>query len=129
MIYEQRKIISNQKGNLERIFMKADMTFRGMEHSEAMEHYAAKYLTKFKKYFGKEEPDSIFIHIIFEGHLNHHMYTCEVRIKSPHFDLIAKREGAEMYPAIDEVMHIMERELQVAKQRIVDDIRKRKKAF
>ncbi len=109
--------------------MKADMTFRGIDPSQAMEQYAAKYLTKFKKYLGKEEPDSIFVHVVFEGNLNHHMFSCEVRIKSNHFNLIAKREGAEMYPIIDEVMHIMERELQVEKQRIVDDIRKRKKAI
>ena len=109
--------------------MQADMTFRGIDSSVAMEQYAAKYLTKFKKYFGKEEPDSIFVHVVFEGSLNHHIFSCEVRIKSPHFDLIAKREGKEMYSVIDEVMHIMERELQVAKLRIVDDIRKRPKAF
>ena len=107
--------------------MKADITFRGMDHSEALEQYAVKYLTKFKKYFGKEDPDSIFIHVIVEGHLTHRMYSCETRIKSKHFNLVAKRESADMYALIDEVMHIMERELQTAKQKIVDDIRKRKK--
>ncbi|MCX5924162.1 MAG: ribosome-associated translation inhibitor RaiA [Candidatus Dependentiae bacterium] len=107
--------------------MEANMTFRGMESSQAMEQYAAKYLTKFKKYFGKEEPDSIFVSVIFEGKLNHHIYSCEVRIKAPHFDLVAKREGAEMYPLIDETMKVMEKELQNKKQRIVDDLRKKKK--
>ena len=108
-------------------FMEAQMTFRGMEPSHAMEEYAAKYLTKLKKYLGKEESDSIFVEVVFEGKLNHHIYVCEVRIKTPHFDLVAKREGHDMYPVIDETMKIMEQELQNKKQRFVDDLRKRKK--
>ncbi|MFA5999141.1 MAG: ribosome-associated translation inhibitor RaiA [Candidatus Babeliales bacterium] len=107
--------------------MQADMTFRGMEPSQAMEQYAAKYLTKFKKYFGKEEPDSIFVSVVFEGQLNHHIYACEVRIKTPHFDVQVKRESADMYELIDETMKIVEQELQKTKQRFVDDLRKKKK--
>jgi len=107
--------------------MNANMTFRGMDSSEAMEQYAAKYLTKLKKYLGKEEPDSVFVSVVFEGKLNHHMYVCEVRIKTPHFDVQVKKEGADMYPLIDETMKIVEQELQNKKQRNVDDLRKRKK--
>lgn len=107
--------------------MIADMTFRGMDASEAMEQYAAKYLTKFKKYFGKEDPASIFVEVIFDGKLNHHVYSCEVRIKTKLFNLISKREGADMYPLIDEVMKIMGNELKTEKQRIVDDVRKKTK--
>ncbi|HSW75753.1 MAG TPA: HPF/RaiA family ribosome-associated protein [Candidatus Saccharimonadales bacterium] len=107
--------------------MEADMTFRGMEPSHTIEQYAAKYLTKFKKYLGKEESDSVFVSVVFEGEFNHHMYACEVRIKTPHFDVQVKKEGHDMYPLIDETMKVVEQDLQNKKQRIVDDLRKRKK--
>lgn len=107
--------------------MELELVFRGMDPSEAMEKYVAKYFEKFKKYFGKEDPSSIFLHTVLEGHFTHHINMVEVRIKTQHFNVQAKREGAEMYPLIDEVMHIVERDLQKAKQRKVDDLRKRKK--
>ena len=107
--------------------MLADMTFRGIDVSEAMENYAAKYLTKFKKYFGKLDPESIFVHVIFDGDMNHHQFSCQVRIKTAQFDLVVKKEGPEMYPIIDDAMHVMEQELQKSKQRVVDDTRKKKK--
>lgn len=107
--------------------MKLEMVFRGMEPSVALEQYVIKYVKKFKKYVAKQDPESIFVHVVLEGHFNHHMYMVEVRLKSQMFDLVAKRDGADMYPLIDETMHIMEQELQKHKQRVVDDIRKRKK--
>lgn len=107
--------------------MELELVFRGMEPSQAMEKYVAKYFTKFKKYFGKEDPSSIFLYVMLEGHLNHHINVVEVNIKTKHFNVQVKREGADMYPLIDEAMHIVERDLQKAKQRKVDDLRKRKK--
>jgi ribosomal subunit interface protein len=107
--------------------MELEIVFRGMEPSEALENYVAKYFAKFKKYFGKEDPSSIFLNVVLEGHLNHHINIVEARIKTQHFDVVVKREGPEMYPLIDEAMHIVERDLQKAKERKIDDLRKRKK--
>lgn len=107
--------------------MELEITYRGMEPSGAMDKYVAKYFEKFKKYFGKEDPSSIFLHVVLEGHLNHHICVVEVRIKTEHFNVQVKREGADMYPLIDETMHIVERDLQKSKQRKVDDLRQRKK--
>src|SRR3990167_10347455 len=109
------------------MMMELEIVFRGMEHSAALEKYVAKYFEKFKKYFGKEDPSSIFLHVVLEGHHNHHINIVEVRIKTQNFDVQVKREGADMYPLVDEVMHIVERDLQKAKERKVDDLRKRKK--
>lgn len=107
--------------------MELELVFRGMEPSGAMEKYVAKYFEKFKKYFGKEDPSSIFLHVVLEGHHTHHINIVEVKIKTQHFDVMVKREGKDMYTLIDETMHIVERDLQKNKQRKIDDLRRRKK--
>jgi ribosomal subunit interface protein len=107
--------------------MELEIVFRSMEHSDALEKYVAKYLEKFKKYFGKEDPSSIFVHIVLTGNHHHHINIVEAHVKTQNFDVQVKREGADMYPLVDETMHIVERDLQKAKQRKVDDLRKRKK--
>lgn len=107
--------------------MELEIVYRGMDPSIAMDKYVSKYFEKFKKYFGKEDPSSIFLRIILEGHFNHHMYMVEVHIKSEHFNIQIKRDGADMYPLIDQTMHIVEQDLQKNKQRRVDDLRRRKK--
>ena len=107
--------------------MKADLTFRGMDHTQAMEDYVAKNLKKFNKYLGKEDPEATFVHVVLEGQQKHNVFKVEIRVKTPHFDVIAGREGKEMYPLIDEVMRIMERELEQEKQKLLDAIQKRDK--
>ncbi len=107
--------------------MKFDMIFREMEPSVAMKNYVNKYVEKFQKYMHKEDPDSVFIHVVLDGKFNHHMMAAEVRVKSSNFDLVVKKEGKDMYPLIDETMKIMEQELQNKKERLIDDLRKRKK--
>jgi len=109
--------------------MKLEIVFRGTDPSDAMEKYVIKYVKKFKKYVAKQDPESTFVHVVLEGKLNHHIYMVEVRLKSQLFDIVAKRDGADMYSLIDETMHVMERELQKQKQRVVDDIKKRTKGF
>ncbi len=107
--------------------MKLEMIFRGTEPSAAVENYVIKYVEKFKKYMHKQDPESAFVHVVLEGHHNHHMMSVEVRIKSQDFDIIMKKEGQEMYPLIDATMKAVENELQKKKQRSVDDLRQRKK--
>lgn len=109
--------------------MKLEIVFRGTDPSDAMEKYVIKYVKKFKKYVAKQDPESTFVHVVLEGKLNHHLYMVEVRLKSQLFNLVAKRDGADMYALIDETMHVMERELQKHKQRVVDDIKKRTKGM
>lgn len=107
--------------------MKLEIIFRGTEPSVAAEKYVIKYVEKFKKYMHKQDPNSVFVHVVLEGHHNHHMMSVEVRIKSQIFDITMKKEGHDMYPLIDETMKAVENELQEKKQRLVDDIRLRKK--
>ncbi len=107
--------------------MKLEMVFRGTDPSEAMEKHVVKYAEKFKKYMAKEDPESVFMHVVLEGHHNHHIMMVEVRIKSQHFDIVVKRDGADMYPLIDETMHVAEQELRKGKERMVDGLKQRKK--
>ncbi|MBM17973.1 MAG: ribosomal subunit interface protein [Epsilonproteobacteria bacterium] len=107
--------------------MKVDFDFRGMMHTQAIQDYINKNIEKFKKYFGKEDPDATFVHVTLLGKENHDIYRVEIRVKTPHFDLIAERENHDMYPLIDEVVHIMERELKDAKEKFLDSIQKAKK--
>ena len=107
--------------------MKVDVTFRNMSHTQAMEDHVQKYMPKFAKYLGKDNPDATFVHVILDGHLVHRKCTAEVRVKTPHFNLIVNREGHDMYPLIDEIMHIMEEQLQQAKEKVVDGIKKHTK--
>lgn len=107
--------------------MEYDIIFLEMEPSEAIKNYVGKYIEKFKKYLHREDPDSVFIHVVLNGKFNHHLMSVEVRVKAKHLNLIMKKEGHDMYPLIDETMKAMENELQKKKERIVDDLRKRKK--
>ncbi len=107
--------------------MELEIVFRGTEPSQAMEAYVIKYGKKFKKYLGKQDENSVFLHVVLEGHFNHHMYMVEVRLKSQEFNLVVQREGKDMYPLIDETMHVMEQELSKAKQKHVDAVKQRKK--
>ncbi|MBI2353360.1 ribosome-associated translation inhibitor RaiA [Candidatus Dependentiae bacterium] len=107
--------------------MKIDVTFRNMESTEGLQDYVEKYTEKFKKYLAKYDPLATFVHVVLDGHLEHRRYTAEVRVKTPHFNLIVNRQNHDMYPLIDEIMHIMERDLQIAKEKEVDMVKKRKK--
>lgn len=98
-----------------------------MSHTPAMEDRVQKYMPKFEKYLGKDNPEATFVHVILDGHLDHHLYTAEVRVKTPHFNLVVNRAGKDMYPLIDEIMHIMEEQLQQAKQKVVDKLKKNTK--
>lgn len=112
---------------IERVSMELEIIFRGTDPSDAMEKYVIKYVEKFKKYMGHQDPHSTFVHVVLEGHHNHHLMMVEVRVKSQMYDLVVRRDGQDMYELIDETMKIMERNLQEHKQRAVDDMKQRKK--
>ena len=107
--------------------MKLEMIFRGTEPSAAVENYVIKYVEKFKKYMHKEDPESAFVHVVLEGHHNHHIMSVEVRIKSQHFDIVMKKDGQDMYTLIDATMKAVENEPRKEKERFVDEIKHRKK--
>lgn len=101
--------------------MQTKITFRSMDHSDAVERYARKKIEKIHKFFKKENPDSVFLSMTLEAHREHHYFIAEFKVKSPQYDLIAKKEGGEMYPMIDLVVSTMEKEIRHAKEKHVSD--------
>lgn len=99
--------------------MKTKITFRSMDHSDAIERYAKEKISKLHKFFKKENPDSVFISMTLESHRTKHYFIAELKIKTAQYDLIAKKEGGEMYPMIDHAVHIMEKEITRAKEKHV----------
>ena len=88
------------------------ITFRNMDHSDIMEKYIERQLEKIQKFL-KNEPTPIYIDMILEPSKIHEHPRAELRIKTPHFDLISnyEYEGVEMYDVIDRVIDVMYRQL------------------
>jgi ribosome-associated translation inhibitor RaiA len=63
------------------------ITFRNMEHSPAMEGYANNLLAKIEDFLQKEGTPQ-YIDLVLEPSKNHAHHRAELRIKTPHFDLI-----------------------------------------
>ena len=99
--------------------MQTKITFRGMDHSDAIERYAHEKIAKLYKFFKKENQDSVFISMTVESHREHHYFIAELKIKTSQYDVIAKKEGTEMYPVIDYVVATMEKEITHAKEKHV----------
>ncbi len=105
--------------------MNKQFTFKGMEHSAAMETYAQEHLKKIEHFLEEEEErEPIYIRIVFEAERIHHHHGVEFNLKSPRYDLHAHREGPEMYKLIDEVVDIMVERMHKEKQRRVDNNKK-----
>jgi ribosomal subunit interface protein len=90
-----------------------------MDHSDAIERYAKEKIEKLHKFFKKENPDSVFISMTLESHRTKHYFIAELKIKTAQYDLIAKKEGGEMYPMIDQAVHTMEKEIARTKEKHV----------
>ena len=73
--------------------MQTKITFRSMDHSDAIERYAREKMEKLHKFFKKENPDSVFFTMTLEAHREHHYFIAELKVKSAQYDLIAKRRS------------------------------------
>jgi ribosomal subunit interface protein len=104
--------------------MQKRIAFRGMEHSPVLEEFAQKHLAKLEKILAAE-PTPVFIDLVLEAHHTHHHHKVEVRVITPHFDLIAHHEGPEMYQEVELVTDKMVQEIRKAKDRFNDEQRKK----
>ena len=98
------------------------VTFRNMDHSDAMEEYINQHLEKIEEFL-ENEPTPIHIDMVVESSKTREHPRAELRIKSPHFDLISHYEhtGVDMYDAIDHVIDIMYRQLHEHKKKECDN--------
>lgn len=100
------------------------VAFRGMEHSPVLEEFAQKHLEKIERLL-VSEPTPIYIDLVLEAHHTHAYHIVELHVVTPHFDLIAKHEGPEMYQEVDKVTDLMVQEIRKAKDKFHDEIKKR----
>lgn len=99
--------------------MSKRIIFRGMEHSPVIEEYAHRQLAKVEEFI-KHEREPIYLDLTLEAERTHHHHRVELRIKTPHYDLISHYEGPDMYGVIDRVVDTMYRELHEAKRKLKD---------
>lgn len=94
--------------------MNIKITFRNMEHSDALDTYTREGLEKIFKFIEKE-PEPINIDVILEAHRQHHHHKVEIRMSSKHYHFLLAHEGPEIYKEIDHVIKVL-----------IEDIKKEK---
>lgn len=102
------------------------VTFRGMEHSNTLEEFVVKKLEKVVKFL-ENEPLPVTIDVVLIAQPQHKHHSVEMRLNSPHYHIIAKREGPEIYAEVEEVAEIFAHDLAKAKQKRVDELKRRTK--
>lgn len=98
------------------------IVFRGVEHSNLIEDHANKKLEKVEKFL-EHEPEPVYIDMIFEPSKLRQHSRVELRVKSPHYDLVShyEFEGVEFYDVLDHVIDVMYQELHKAKEKRIDE--------
>ncbi len=104
--------------------MEKRIAFRNMESTPVLEEFANKHLEKIEKLL-ETERTPIFIDLVLEASTVHAHNKVELRIKTPNYELVAHHEGPEMYQEIDRVTDKMIIEIRRAKERRVDEEKKK----
>ncbi len=99
--------------------MKKRIVYRGIESTPVLEEFINTHLEKVEKLL-ENEPTPIFIDVFIEPSSVHAHHKVEIKVKTPHYDLVAHHEGPEMYQEIDRVTDKMVAELRRAKEKRVD---------
>lgn len=96
--------------------------FKNMEPSKGMEQYANQQLAKIETFLAHEK-SPIQIDLTFAPSKVREHHKVELRIKSPHYDLVSEYEhqGMEFYDVIDRVIDTMYRNLHEAKRQRIDE--------
>ena len=103
--------------------MNKNITFRDIEHTEGLENHVQQKLNRIENFLKKEQ-DPVTIDFILEPHRTHAHHIAELLIKSPHYNVVVKHEGPDMYHVIDHVLHVGFEQLLKEKQRRIDDRKK-----
>jgi ribosomal subunit interface protein len=104
--------------------MQKQITFRGMESTAALENYSDEQLARIFKFL-ENEREPIFLHLILTAGRPHAHFEVELLIKSPHYDLIVKDEGSDLYKTLIEVADTMYLQLRKQKKKFIDEERKK----
>ena len=96
------------------------ITFRNMDHVAAIENYANEKLAKIEEVLS-HEPTPVYIDLILEPSKVHAHHRVELRVKSPHYDMVSNYEGPEFYKVLDRVIDVMLEELHREKRKQLDE--------
>lgn len=100
--------------------MEKRFTFKNTEHSKVLEDYANKQLVRIEEFLNNER-SPVFIDMVFEPSKVHAHHKVELRIKTPHYEVIAHHEGPEFYDVVDRVIDTMYKRLHEEKERRLSD--------
>lgn len=92
------------------------IVFRHMDHSPVIEEFANTHLDKLEKFLSTERTP-IFIDLVMTPAPTHAHNNVELRLKTPHYELVAHHEGKDLYQEIDRVVDKMLKELAKAKDK------------
>ena len=98
------------------------ITFRHMDSDQVIENYINKHLKKVERFLQHEpSPIDIDVTVVPSKTREHHKF--EVRVKSPHYDLMAaiEKQGTDFYDAVNTVVDKMMQQLRKAKERRVSE--------
>lgn len=95
--------------------------FKHMEPSKAIENYANEQLAKVEEFLS-HEPSPVMIDMTFSPSTVHKHHRIELRVKSPHYDLVSEyeHEGMDFYQCLDRVVDTMYHNLHEAKRKRID---------
>jgi len=86
--------------------MNVDITFRHMEHTQALDLMIREKSQKFSRWFGEESKASWVCWV--EGH----EHCSEVRIHSGHKEYFARAHADDLYKTFDLIIHKIHNQLQ-----------------
>ena len=98
--------------------MQKRIAFRGIDSTPVLEQFIQSHLEKVERLL-ENERTPIMIDLMLEASKVHAHHKVELRVKTPHYDLVAHHEGPEMYQEIDRVCDKMVTEIRRAKEKRV----------
>lgn len=104
--------------------MKTKITFHNMPHSDPLEQHCRAKLTKLDE-FTKDNASPCYTELWLKANKQHPHHAVELHLKTPHFDLHAHDEGADMYIVIDNTIDKMVTLIKKEKEKSRDKHRKR----
>ncbi len=93
-----------------------------MDHSAIIEEYAVAQLEKVMNFL-ENEPSPIYVDLVLEAGRQHAHHKVELRVKTPHYDLVSSYEAQEMYEVIDRVIDTMYHRLHEKKREHIDKLK------
>lgn len=99
--------------------MNIKISFRNMEHSDALETYVNNALEKIFKFI-EREPEPIQINVILEAHKQHAHHKVEIRMSSKNYHFLLSHEGPHIYQEIDHVVKILIEDIKKTKGKNLD---------